>query len=189
MEIIGGIAMAKGRLNKVIRLFEELPRPVRAAILVVVHIYLFAAAYLVAFLFRFDFEIPVAYQSIFWRSLVAMLFIKTAVFAAMKGFSGWWRYVSLYDVIALANALAVGSLLFMVVNTFLVAGPAGFPRSIYLLDFAMSLLFLGGARGILRLLREALSSQAAGRERPKNLLIVGAGDQGDFLVREISRAD
>ena len=179
--------MASSRLKMWVDRFETLPRPVRVAALLTVHLLIFSAAYWMAFLFRFDFQIPAEFYGPFWMSLGALLVVKTAVFGVLKMFQGWWKYVSLYDVIGLAHALAVSSLVFMAVNT-LVVSPEVFPRSIYLLDFTMSLVFLAGARGGLRLVREAMAAGASAH-RPQNLLIVGAGDLGDLLVREITRAE
>lgn len=166
--------------------FEELSRPVRVLVLVGAHLFLFAGAYICAFLLRFDFQIPPEFQEPFVLTLFVALGLKVLIFGAMKMFQGWWKYVSLYDVIALALALAIASLALFLVNT-LVIQPVLFPRSIYLLDFTFSLLFLGGARGALRLFREAFNTGTGGTQR--RLLIVGAGDVGDLLVREISRAN
>ena len=150
------------------------------------HVCLFAAAYLGAFLIRFDFSIPESWLPVMWKVLPLAVGIKLAVFAAMKMFQGWWKYVSLRDVTQLARGLAVGSVLFVVVNALLATGVA-FPRSVYVLDFVLGVMFVGGARGSLRLLREAARSVAVGPTDKSNLLIIGAGDTGETLLREIQK--
>ncbi len=179
--------MAVHRLVRWVQNFEHLSRPARIAALVTVHILIFIAAYVGAFFFRFDFAIPAEVYGPMWQALGLAVAVKLVVFSALKMFQGWWRYVSLYDVISLAHALAISAILFMGIHA-LVLRPEMFPRSIYLLDFTLSLVFLAGTRGSLRLVRETLSAHQ-GDHRLKNLLIVGAGDPGDLLVREISRAD
>ncbi len=179
--------MAVDQLSRWVERFEDLARPWRVSALVMVHLMIFGAAYVGAFAVRFDFQIPAEQQAVMWQHLPLVVAVKAGVFAALKMFQGWWKYVSLYDVIGLAYALALASLLVLGVHL-LFWGPAPIPRSIYLLDFMLSLVFLAGARGTLRLSREALAAHSAGR-RPRNLLIVGAGDLGDLLVREISRAE
>ncbi len=177
--------MALHRLSRWVDAFERLPRHVRIAALVGVHLLLFTAAYVGAFLLRFDFEVPAEFQPVAAQTLLLVLGIKTAVFGALKMFQGWWKYVSLYDVIALAYALAVSALVVLTAHA-LWLRPEAFPRSIYLLDFLLSLLLVGGARGGLRLLRETVSAGASPASvRP--LLIVGASDLGDLLIREITR--
>ena len=177
--------MAVHRLAGWVERLEQQSRPTRIAALIVVHLAVFAVAYLGAFAFRFDFQVPEPMREAMWQGLPVIVAVKTGVFASLKMFQGWWRYVSLYDVIAVAHALAIGSIVFFGVHYFAVR-PEAFARSIYLLDFVLSLVLLAGIRGSLRLVREAVATHGTGR-RPRNLLIVGAGDLGDLLVREITR--
>jgi FlaA1/EpsC-like NDP-sugar epimerase len=162
-----------------------MPRWLRLALLVGLHLGFFTVAYFGAYLFRFDFRIPDEVRGAMWQGLAAILTIKVLVFASLKMFQGWWRYVSLYDVISLAHALAISSVIFMIVNVFWFS-PESFPRSVYLLDYGLSLVLIGGARGSLRLLRE-VSIPRAGGHRSRPVVILGAGDAGDLIVREIAK--
>ncbi|TXD36664.1 polysaccharide biosynthesis protein [Lujinxingia vulgaris] len=183
---MGASLMAMNTLSRWMEPLSRLPAGWRSVILALAHLVFFSAAYVGAFLFRFDLRIPAEYLPALGGGLLVLLAIKTAVFAYLKMFQGWWKYVSLYDIISLAYALAISALLFMAVNT-LVLRPEIFPRSIYLLDFTLSLVLLGGVRGALRLVREAMALSATPR-RARNLMIVGAGDAGDLMVREINRS-
>ena len=164
----------------------RLPRSVRLLLVVAMHVALFCAAYLGAFLIRFDFSIPQYWLPVMWKVLPLVVAIKLVVFAGMRMFQGWWKYVSLRDVTQLARGLAMGSVIFVVVNVLVVTGTT-FPRSVYILDFGLALFLVGGARGSLRLLREAARSMAAGPTDKSNLLIIGAGDTGETLLREIQK--
>ncbi len=164
----------------------SLPRGVRVTLIAAFHLIVFAAAFVGAYAIRFDFQIPASHAETMFESLPIVLAVKLAVFLAMRMFRGWWRYVSLHDVIALARALAVATGVFIAVNVF-VAAPSGFPRSIYIIDFGLAFLGLGAARGSLRLLREAMRSNIASSVDSKRLLILGAGDTGESLVREINK--
>src|SRR5208283_4840962 len=64
--------------------------------------------------------------------------------------------------------------------------PAGFPRSIYLLDLMICFLGTSGVRMIVRMMAEATSRGGNGALE-KNTLIYGAGDAGVTLLREIQR--
>lgn len=164
----------------------RLPQPVRFVAVATVHLIFFTVAYLGAYLVRFDFSVPPAYHPSMWNGLFVILAVKMTVFASLKMFQGWWKYVSLTDVIDLARALAIASLAFLVVNVFMVA-PKHFPRSIYVLDLVFALTLIGGARGSLRIMREATVNRASRSSRCANVLIVGAGDTGETLVREIAK--
>ena len=178
--------MAAHRLAKWVEGLEQQSRLTRIALLVVVHLVIFSAAYLGAFLVRFDFRIPAEMTGAMWAGLPLVLAVKVGIFGALKMFQGWWRYMSLYDAISLAYALAIAAAVVVGLHG-LWWRPDPFPRSIYVLDFMVSLVALTGLRGALRLVREtAAANDGTGSSR--NLLIVGAGDLGDLLVREITRA-
>jgi FlaA1/EpsC-like NDP-sugar epimerase len=164
----------------------RLPRGVRLFLVVGMHVMLFTTAYLGSFLIRFDFDVPVEWQRVMWNTVAVVVSLKMLVFWALRMFQGWWKYVSLRDVTQLARGLAVASVAFLVVNVFLLHG-ASFPRSIYILDFGLALFLIGGARGSLRILREAARSVRLGRGDKMNLLILGAGDTGETLLREIQK--
>lgn len=164
----------------------QLPRAVRMALVMVMHVALFALAYFGAFYLRFDFSIPQDWSEVALHTFPFLLGIKLVVFALFRNFNGWWRYISLYDVLDLARALVVAEVLFLAFNVF-VLEPVTFARSIYILDFGLSLFLIGAARGSLRLLREAVRSNLGASAEKMNLVILGAGDTGETLLREISK--
>lgn len=99
-------------------------------------------------------------------------------------YQGWWKYVSLGDVISLTKALIFASAAFLVVNLFTIGD--AFPRSIYILDFGLSLFLIGAAKGSVRIFREATQSFQA-KSKNINVIIIGAGDTGETLSREIAK--
>ena len=119
-----------------------------------------------------------------WKVLPFAIGIKLVVFALMKMYHGWWKYVSLGDMIALGKALVVASGAFLALNIFLLGD--AFPRSIYILDFGISLFLLGAARGSVRIFRETSQSFQA-KTKTINVIILGAGDTGEMLCREITK--
>jgi FlaA1/EpsC-like NDP-sugar epimerase len=164
----------------------SLPRSIRVIMIALFHAMVFAAAFIGAFAVRFDFAIPFKYQESMWELLPVVLAVKLAIFLVFRMFRGWWRYVSMHDVVALAKSLALASGAIVLINVFLIA-PNVIPRSIYLIDFGLAFLGLATARGSLRLLREAMRSNLAADGDAKRLLILGAGDTGETLVREINK--
>lgn len=163
-----------------------LPRSVRVFLVAAFHMVVFAAAFIGAFAIRFDFNVPEQYAQSMWHLLPVVLTVKVLIFGALKLFRGWWRYVSMHDVVALARALALAAGALVLVNVFVMT-PEVFPRSVYIIDYGLSFFGLAAARGSLRLLREALRSNLAADVDAKRLLILGAGDTGETLVREINK--
>ncbi len=164
---------------------HKIPRWARVTLLVAIHGIFFTLAYMMAFVLRFDFQVPAQHQSLMWSGLLPMLAVKLSIFAALRMFQGWWKYVSLYDLVSLFRALMAASGAWLALNFFLLQ-PSGFPRSIYILDFVLCLFLIGGVRGSLRLFRETVANRLqSGPQVP--VLIAGAGDTGEALMREIAR--
>jgi FlaA1/EpsC-like NDP-sugar epimerase len=157
--------------------------PSRRPVNVAVHVALVAAAYLLAFLLRFDFPLPAEQWNRFLQTLPLLLLARLAVFAWFHLYEGVWRYVSMRDILAILKAVTISSLIFLA--GVLVFFGHGFPRSVFLLDWMLCLALVGGVRLAIRALRESSSKyrQASGRRA----LIVGAGDAGEMLIREIAR--
>jgi FlaA1/EpsC-like NDP-sugar epimerase len=141
-------------------------------------------SFLFAFLLRFDFNIPAAQWQVFSELLIPLLIIKTLVFWRFGMNHGWWRYVSLADVIDVFKANFVASLAFVLYIVF-VEGILGIPRSILILDGVFCFLLSCGVRFLTRAFRENyLPSLSRHLKERDNVLIIGAGNAGQMLVRE-----
>ncbi|MGH9466734.1 MAG: polysaccharide biosynthesis protein [Terriglobales bacterium] len=142
----------------------------------------FATAVTAAFLLRFDFSLPSAYDHYLLFALLVWPLLKLAVYA-IGGFAhGWWRYVSLSDVLRLARIDVFASVLVTLSTLFL--GPTGFPRSIYLLDFLTCLALTCALRVGRRVWWEYTQRGLRPVDR-KRTFIYGAGDAGSSLLREL----
>jgi FlaA1/EpsC-like NDP-sugar epimerase len=139
---------------------------------------LVVVSFVLAFEIRFDFRVP---SEEFDRALItlpALLAIRLAAFAKYRLFQGLWKYTSTSDVIAILKATIAGSAIFMI-STLIVVG-ADFPRSVYLLEFGMTAMFIAGVRLFALALR-----QRSLVEGERKALIVGAGDAAESLIRSI----
>ncbi|MFQ5850691.1 MAG: polysaccharide biosynthesis protein [Candidatus Binatia bacterium] len=155
----------------------------RRPVTVVVHVGLVSTGYLAAFLLRFDFHLPSSELQLFLVTLPLLLVVRTVVFAWFHLYQGVWRYVSMQDILAMLKAVTLSSLLFLAA-VLLIFGH-GFPRSIFLLDWVFCLALVGGVRLALRAVRESRQRylQVPGRRA----LVVGGGDAGEMLIREVNK--
>ncbi|MEO8097263.1 MAG: nucleoside-diphosphate sugar epimerase/dehydratase [Acidobacteriota bacterium] len=145
-----------------------------------VHIITVAFALLTAFVLRFEFAIQGRDRYLLYFAIAAAIPIKLMTFHLARLDRGWWLYVSTTDVVRLAAANAVSSL---VLSGTVVAMVGDFPRSVLLLDFLLCFLFTAAVRLAVRMYREAVVGDFG---RPKTrVLIYGAGAAGVGLVREI----
>ncbi len=119
---------------------------------------------------------------LFLRTLPVIVFVKMSVFLVMGVYRGIWRYTSIDDLIVFGKAVFLSSILSMIV-VLLRFRFEGFSRTVFLIDGLLMLMFLGGSRMAFRLLRQMIPApvQTDGRR----VLIYGAGDGGELLLREL----
>ena len=144
------------------------------------------ASLLLAYAVRFDLTIPPAYRGRIAELLPAVIAIKLLTFWLFGVFRGWWRYVSMPDLVQIVKANLLGSLIF-VVYAVLVYRLHLIPRSVLVLDGIFCFLMVGGIRFTTRIIREKYRPwrQSRNSEQAKRVLVVGAGDAGQMIVREI----
>jgi FlaA1/EpsC-like NDP-sugar epimerase len=162
----------------------------RVAILFVFHALVFAACYSFAYLVRFEFGIPAEWTETFKSSLLVVVGLQLLIGVVFGFYRGWWRYVGIGDVIRLVFGLS--SALAVLLALWYVAAPLGIeqrfthsPRGVLLIDWAFSLLSLFGTRVLIRVGRDRFRAVETMSEERKRVLIVGAGDAGETLAREI----
>jgi len=158
----------------------------RRILVVVAHLAMWTSSFYASFLLRFEFGIPHAYLVQVPRWLVTLLVVRAAVHATTGLFHGLWRYSGSRDLIALIKAATISTAIFALVVTFV--GPKGLPRAVIVMDWIGSIVVVGGVRFSIRALREiAVQVAKPPPEGRRRLLIVGAGDAGEMLMREIVR--
>jgi FlaA1/EpsC-like NDP-sugar epimerase len=162
----------------------------RVAILFGFHALVFAACYSFAYLVRFEFGIPPEWIGTFKSSLVVVVGLQLLIGVVFGFYRGWWRYVGIGDVIRLVFGLS--SALAVLLALWYVATPLGIeqrfthsPRGVLLIDWAFALLSLFGTRVLIRVGRDRLRTTEPNAEERKRVLIIGAGDAGETLAREI----
>lgn len=155
----------------------------RRPFVVLLHLALIAAASYVAFLLRFDGAIPAQYLDLWWRTLPWLVAIRGATFAPFRLYEGMWRYTSIWDLRNIILGTLLSSLLFVLVVQSRFGG-LGYPRSVFIIDAVLLVVALGGVRLGRRLRRELITGTKATR-----VLIFGAGDAGEMVVRDMRSND
>lgn len=152
--------------------------------IIIANLFIIVLALWLAFEVRFDFAIPRAQLHAFWRLLPAVVIVKMIIFWRYRLFSGWWRYVSMADLIVItkANILASGGVIAYAVFVYRLAL---IPRSILLLDTLFCFLLVAGTRFVIRAFREHYYPMRLTQQTDKKVLIVGAGDAGQMIAREL----
>jgi FlaA1/EpsC-like NDP-sugar epimerase len=143
----------------------------------------FAGIYLLAHVIRCDGAVPSKLLDAAFAALPLIVGIKVATFVSFGCHRGWWRSATFADLTSLAEVATISSLT-LVLASFLSGGLWPAPRSVLIIDWAGSLLTLCGARGAVRLLQDRYGPLFASRQL-RRVLVIGAGEAGDALVRQI----
>ena len=133
-----------------------------------------------AFIIRFDSLLSAVYFQKFLAYLPLLLLIRLACILLTGLHRGLWRYASISDLIKIIKSTTIGSLLFLLIVKYLI-GDTDYPRSILVLDWLIFIAISGGNRLFIRVFREYMIEEPS----RKNVLIIGAGDVGEMIVREM----
>ena len=148
---------------------------------------LIAAAWRLTYFLRFDKTTPVYYRHLLdWQVLAFVVAIKLTTFVLFGFYERWWRYVSTRDMWGAFRGVTVASALtYLALYAFQPEHTSRLPRGVAALDYLLLLAFVAGSRLLARSLIER--PQAGIVARGKEVLVVGAGDAGQLLIREMQR--
>jgi FlaA1/EpsC-like NDP-sugar epimerase len=148
---------------------------------------LIIAAWRLTFFLRFDKTTPIFYRHLLdWQVVALVVAIKLATFVLFGFYNRWWRYVSTRDMWGAARGVTAASVLtYLALYAFPPEHTSRLPRGVAALDYLLLLAFVAGTRLLARTLieRPPAGLVAHGKE----VLIVGAGDAGQLMVREMQR--
>ena len=119
---------------------------------------------------------------LFIRSIPIVLFVKMSAFLVMGVYRGLWKYTSIDDLIVFAKAVMLSSIASVIIILFTLRFE-GFSRAVFVIDGVLMFFFLAGSRMAFRLFRQVLP--AGGNPNGRRVLIYGAGDGGELLLREL----
>ncbi len=157
---------------------------------------LFAAALIIAFFLRLESHLTAFHRHQIASLLPLMVGVKTLTFLAMGLYRGMWRYTSLRDIIRIAYASILACAI--ILSWLVVQDRFGsYSRAIMILDTLLTFLFAAGLRATIRLTLAGRSGLGGSREwwwpRARiqdghRVLIVGAGDAGEKILREVENS-
>lgn len=162
----------------------------RVLILFIFHAVVLSLAYTFAWLLRFEFKIPPEQVPNITSSLPYVVGLQLLIGALFGFYRGWWRYVGISDVLRLFAGLTTALLIMMgawYANDISPIGAAfgGVSRGAILIDWAFALLALFGVRVLVRVGRDRVGREVSVPSQSRKVMIIGAGDAGEALAREI----
>ena len=169
----------------------------RKPLIILAHIVAFAASLMFSFLVAGNMQFRREWLVGQYPSLLLLfLAVKLPVFGLFQQYRGWWRYVSISDLRGILQASLVSTLVIVaiwfvvilqvpVVRRALPPGIAAISQGVFMADLFGTILLPAGLRMIIRLYHEEFHTTES--RRLKRFLIVGAGNAGEALLREILR--
>jgi FlaA1/EpsC-like NDP-sugar epimerase len=143
---------------------------------------LIAAAYSCAYLIRFDFSLPDFQYHQMLNTLPVAVLVNLLFINLLRINRSQWRYSSVQELLNIFGALTAGWIVFIAYLYF--SHSVVFSRSILTVYWMLTLLFLGGVRFVHRMSYKIRSMFKSGRKR---VMIIGAGDAGEMIIRQIIR--
>lgn len=135
----------------------------------------------------FVYYLPSAYFMI-----VVSLIIKPLIYHYFGLYRRMWVYASIQELKVILFAVTIASALVAatMISLFTLNFFGGFPRSVLIIDWILSMLGVGGLRFAIRVISESsrFPNQNSGINRVKNVLIIGAGDAGALVARELQKS-
>jgi FlaA1/EpsC-like NDP-sugar epimerase len=157
---------------------------------------LVALAYFLAYRLRFDGGVPSRYEDLFGRTITFAICGSVATFAVFGLYRHWMRYSSQREYLRIAQAVAVSVFALVgyvaIVQPKLISTPEGdvsvtIPTGVLVLFGLLMLVFTGAVRYVTHLVYERPLRGYRPRRDARSVLVVGAGDGGRLLLREILR--
>jgi UDP-GlcNAc:undecaprenyl-phosphate/decaprenyl-phosphate GlcNAc-1-phosphate transferase len=148
---------------------------------VLLDVVLVILAYYFSYVLLFGSNLSAEVWTLFLSTVSVLIFLKMSSLLVVGVYRGMWRYISLDNLIVYAKAVAAGSVLSMLALLFAFRFE-NFSRAVFVLDAMLFFLMLAGSRVAFRVFRQLLPNASVGGRR---VLIYGAGDAGELLLREM----
>lgn len=167
----------------------------RTVFFVAVDSVIIAFSLYLCFLLRFEFDIPVHYSDAMLASLPFFIAVKVTALFSFRLYRMTWRFVSINELFNIIKGLLISEMVLMVLifiplplhlpfYPFDALPIPRFPRSIFLMDSAISLILISGLRLSKRLFLEIALKQNQKRQGRKTI-VVGAGHTGEMILRDM----
>jgi FlaA1/EpsC-like NDP-sugar epimerase len=156
-----------------------------------VDVLLVITAVLGSFALRLELTALPFYAPAIWTMAAIALAVKIPVYFAFGLYRRLWVYASTNELKLIAVAVTTGSVILSAIMftlaSFNLIYP-GMPRSAVGIDWLLSLVLVGGFRFALRIQAETRNPAAAAKGKTRRVLVIGAGDAGALVVREMQKS-
>jgi FlaA1/EpsC-like NDP-sugar epimerase len=162
-------------------MLKKLIRNYQKYLLIASDLLLLNAAFILSFLLRFDLAWT-DYIEVYYLGIISVIGI--TVLFVLNIYNKMWRYTSVHELKIIIQASFLINLIFAGVVFF---GDLSFSRAIIIINFFLVVSFLGGIRFAVRILNRSQVDFFKSNDSQEKILIVGAGDAAETIIREIDK--
>lgn len=143
-------------------------------------------AYIISLYLRFEAPIPAQYINTYLSTFLMCSTVKLVFYNKFGLYNSLWRYAGIDELIKIFAATTLGSVSCLLLSIII---DRQYPLSVGLIVWMITLLLIGTSRMSYRIIRKIyyyrLSRTGTNRNTLKRVLIVGAGDAGETILREL----
>jgi len=156
----------------------------RKAFFIIFDFILSLATLFLAYTLRFNFHIPESFWHSFWPAFAILVSLKILFFLRLKNYQIVWRYFGFFDVKNFLKAHFFAYLFLTIILFIFREEFSPFPRSVVIIDFFLSLIFLGGLRMSKRFMNEINK-----KEDIKPTLIIGVNSKTNTIIQSALKGE
>jgi FlaA1/EpsC-like NDP-sugar epimerase len=164
----------------------KIKRQVRIMVIYFADIIMLNLAYMFALWLRFEGQTTgnqfSSYFEVYREHWLEITLIKLVVFTYLKIYKNLYKYASMTEVMNITFAVGVANALVITYLTFM---HAALPRSVYIIVVMLDIMLIGGSRMAARMLLKVKSSHHDGHGAVKRVMVIGGGDAGAMIIREL----
>ena len=149
------------------------------------------ASLYISLLLRFDFNIPGKDLEFFKLSIIPVLILIIGFNKVFKLYRNIWKYASIEELFSIVYSISLANIVF-IIYSYLVSHILfksdyyRFPVTVHIIFWLLCVITLGGIRIMYRILDQNKGENKQ-CDKSLNILIIGAGDAGALLVKEIKK--
>jgi FlaA1/EpsC-like NDP-sugar epimerase len=159
---------------------DRIPATARRALIFLFDLFSVCLSLYLAFFLRFDGDIPPAEEKLMLTLLLIQAPLRMTFLVWQGLYRGVWRYASVEDLMTIFRAMSLSSITIVAAVLFML-GFVDIPRSVFIIDWALAIILVGGVRFVARVLR----ANPLQYKNSKRVLVIGADDAGESLLRSI----
>lgn len=152
--------------------------------LVIVDLFIIIGASFLSLFIRLEGNWDSYHYFYLWNSLFGIIIIRLTMFQVFGLYGMLWRYAGMREIIKIISAVTVSALL---IFAYVQLAEINLPKSTHFINWFLTLFLVLTSRFCVRIFHYWRKWRIKQRELRKRVLIVGAGDAGAMIAREIEQ--